>query len=527
MKTQASILVVDDEKIICESCQRILAKEKYHVDTDTNPVKGYQKALLNNYDLILLDLNMRDLDGMQFLSRLKNEKPAVPVIIITGFPTKETKEESKKFGVKNYILKPFKPDEILIPVKNILDSELSHELQKERQAGNNFAKKNYLFFKNAWLQQVSESTVRAGGLFPIFMNEPIKSIKVAGTDERIIRGFPLAQVAYSGDVYFLIPSPVSGKIINVNYKVIHDPSIFEDEKSRDNWLVTIKPDNPERDLQQCEPRNVFILSRDTSNKNKHHDQLANLGYNTELVSDAGEIIKNPESEKIILMDAVSFGEPGPGIVEKINISQPDAKIIVVNKTDKKSENRYRVQKIYCYAVEPVSGKEISSILFGAFCFNKKGENIESPITSHLPLTIEEIRITNRHGRRVTLLSYDNLLQSNRGVGYILVNKLKEKLFPLEIGHSKVIHNYFSSSSEIKLNHDKPHSDKIIILYKNDTGSIPGYIVRNTEFFNNETGKNNPLIRMGIQTFPGENDSITDVGTMSALAELIELEMISE
>ena len=99
MKTQQSVLVIDDEQIICDSCHSILSNEDVKVDTDTDAVGGYQKALNNDYDLILLDLNMRELDGMQLLSKLRKDKPDVPVIIITGYPTKETKEESKSLGV--------------------------------------------------------------------------------------------------------------------------------------------------------------------------------------------------------------------------------------------------------------------------------------------------------------------------------------------------------------------------------------------------------------------------------------------
>ena len=55
MKNQPSVLVIDDEQIICDSCNRILSNEDYKVETNTNPNEGYQKAITNNYDLLLLD----------------------------------------------------------------------------------------------------------------------------------------------------------------------------------------------------------------------------------------------------------------------------------------------------------------------------------------------------------------------------------------------------------------------------------------------------------------------------------------
>ena len=125
MKNQPSVLVIDDEQIVCDSCHRILENEDYKVETNTNPTEGYNKAIANDYDLLLLDLNMSGLDGMKLLTKLRKDKPELPVIIITGYPTKETREESKKLGVNNYVLKPFKPNEILEPVKSIISNQQS------------------------------------------------------------------------------------------------------------------------------------------------------------------------------------------------------------------------------------------------------------------------------------------------------------------------------------------------------------------------------------------------------------------
>ena len=73
MDHQPSILVIDDEPLVCESCHRILSIEDYKVDTYTNPKEGYQRAITNNYDLILLDLMMDEMDGMELLSALREK----------------------------------------------------------------------------------------------------------------------------------------------------------------------------------------------------------------------------------------------------------------------------------------------------------------------------------------------------------------------------------------------------------------------------------------------------------------------
>ena len=94
MKTQSSVLVIDDEQIVCDSCHRILTNENYKVETYTNPKMGYKDAVKNNYDVIILDLIMAELSGLQLLNKLRAKKPDQPVIIITGCPTKASKEKS-------------------------------------------------------------------------------------------------------------------------------------------------------------------------------------------------------------------------------------------------------------------------------------------------------------------------------------------------------------------------------------------------------------------------------------------------
>ena len=125
MEKHPSILVIDDEQVVCDSCYRILSNEDYQVYTNTNPIEGYQKALNNNYDLLLLDLCMDKMDGIQLLKKLRHIKSDMPVMIITGYPSKETKEESTNLGVLNYISKPFQPSEIVEPIKSFFEQKIT------------------------------------------------------------------------------------------------------------------------------------------------------------------------------------------------------------------------------------------------------------------------------------------------------------------------------------------------------------------------------------------------------------------
>jgi DNA-binding response OmpR family regulator len=112
IKADHSVLVIDDEPIVCHSVRRILTKQNMSVDEVFDVDGALQKMKLNKYDLILLDLKMPKRNGLEVLSSIKSLYPDVPVIMITGFPSIETAIDATKNGAFNFIPKPFTPDEL-------------------------------------------------------------------------------------------------------------------------------------------------------------------------------------------------------------------------------------------------------------------------------------------------------------------------------------------------------------------------------------------------------------------------------
>jgi two-component system NtrC family response regulator len=117
----ARILVIDDEKPVCLSCKRILQEDGHQVEHTTSGVEGVARAVDGDFDLVLLDLKMPDLPGMEALDRIKRERPDVTVIIITGYATIQTSIEAIKKGAFNYVPKPFTPEELSISVAKALE----------------------------------------------------------------------------------------------------------------------------------------------------------------------------------------------------------------------------------------------------------------------------------------------------------------------------------------------------------------------------------------------------------------------
>jgi DNA-binding NtrC family response regulator len=110
--SKLKIMVLDDEPIVCKRLKPALEKQGYEVDTFTQSSDAMEKIKDVNYDVIITDLKMKGVDGMQLLTEAKQRSPKTEVIVITGFATMETAKESFHKGVFDFIAKPFKLSEI-------------------------------------------------------------------------------------------------------------------------------------------------------------------------------------------------------------------------------------------------------------------------------------------------------------------------------------------------------------------------------------------------------------------------------
>ncbi|NLI82090.1 MAG: sigma-54-dependent Fis family transcriptional regulator [Deltaproteobacteria bacterium] len=122
------ILVVDDESITRENLTHILNKEKYQAVAVENGLKALRELEKTEYDLVLTDLRMEQVDGMQVLKRAKELYPETEVIMITGYATISSAVEAMQKGAYHYIAKPFNLDEVRLLVHKALEKRM---LQKE------------------------------------------------------------------------------------------------------------------------------------------------------------------------------------------------------------------------------------------------------------------------------------------------------------------------------------------------------------------------------------------------------------
>ncbi len=106
------ILILDDEPIVCKRLKPTFEKAGYEVETFTDSTKALERTKEQTFDIVITDLKMENIDGMQFLTEVKKRSPETEVIVITGFATMETAKESFHKGVFDFVAKPFKLSEI-------------------------------------------------------------------------------------------------------------------------------------------------------------------------------------------------------------------------------------------------------------------------------------------------------------------------------------------------------------------------------------------------------------------------------
>jgi two-component system nitrogen regulation response regulator NtrX len=116
----AKILVIDDEKSIRNTLREILGYEKFIVDDAADGMEGNAKVKEQNYDVILCDIKMPKMDGMEVLSQLL-QLTEVPIIMISGHGTIETAVEALKKGAYDYIAKPLDLNRLLVTIRNAVD----------------------------------------------------------------------------------------------------------------------------------------------------------------------------------------------------------------------------------------------------------------------------------------------------------------------------------------------------------------------------------------------------------------------
>jgi len=119
----AKILLIDDEPTICDGCRLVLSDHGHLVESHMQGGAGLNAIREAHFDVVLLDMKLPDMDGMEILRTARKERSDVYIIVMTGYSTVQNAVEAMKLGAVDYLTKPFTDDELVIAVERAVEKK--------------------------------------------------------------------------------------------------------------------------------------------------------------------------------------------------------------------------------------------------------------------------------------------------------------------------------------------------------------------------------------------------------------------
>ena len=116
------VLAIDDEQVVLDSVRKILEAEGAELETALDSRTGLERAIEADFDLVITDIRMPEIGGMRILRDIKRVKPALPVMIFTGYATVQSAVQAMKLGAADFLEKPFTPDMLVTTIKKVLEN---------------------------------------------------------------------------------------------------------------------------------------------------------------------------------------------------------------------------------------------------------------------------------------------------------------------------------------------------------------------------------------------------------------------
>lgn len=473
MRDDPRLLVVDDEEAICEACRRVFSRQGFQVEKTNDAALGLSMASERDFSAVLLDIKMPNLDGIQFLEKLRATKPGLPVILMTGYPSIPNAVSALRLGASEYVTKPFTPEEICRAVHKCVGQTAA----KEEDAADVWcpAPDGACFLGDSWAAPGKDGTVRAGVMLPRAQAATVKAIRLPGIGEVVYQGLPLAALTLADGSEVVVPAAVSGVVLSVNESLEAGAAAMATDPCGSGWIATISPTRFEDETKKCSRRRVILLNTDAVSAQAQSEKLASLGCQVRTVTrreDLSPALANPDYP-VLVMDAAGFGEGGPAVVGQIHAAAPSMRVVLVAASDRELESAYRAQRIFYYAVEPFADNEIADILTAAF---RPQAGAARPADRRYtpPGPLCSVLITNCNGNKVLLAVAPGLLRRESGLGAALRHKLLDRLFPIET---------VSGDADLDPYHMLKMAascDRLVVLVAKEMNRLPGSLVRDTK-----------------------------------------------
>ena len=256
VESTVRILIIDDEEIVHASLKRILGRLGHEVTNVFSAEEGLDLIEKEQFNLIMVDLMMPKMNGIQFLESLAKSSRRIPVIMITGYPTIGTAVKALRLGAVDYVAKPFTRKEITSPVQRALSVDVDtlsipdageHSIGKEDLVPNDAV----VLPRHSWAKFMQDGTFQIG-IECSFMQgcENITEVSLPDEMDLVEQGYIGLYVVMKNGEEHGVAMPLSGQVVSINQEPIADPTKIDDTV----WLIRIIPSHLDEELKRLVKR---------------------------------------------------------------------------------------------------------------------------------------------------------------------------------------------------------------------------------------------------------------------------------
>jgi CheY-like chemotaxis protein len=257
MKNHFNILIIDDEEVVINSLSKIASLDDYTVDAVTDARKALNQISINEYDLIICDIMLPEMDGFQFLTTIESQHDDTPVIMTTGYSTIENAVKSLYTGAIDFIPKPFTIDEMTSAIHRGMKYSLM--MKKKKLDADSVlivtcpAKYLRLGY-SSWMFKDLDGSVLIGATNMFIKTlEQIKNVELVNTNTVLTQAAPAVKFITDDSLIHQLYAAISGTIVDRNDRLVDEPELLEKDPYFDGWIYRIIPSELEYEMKLLIP----------------------------------------------------------------------------------------------------------------------------------------------------------------------------------------------------------------------------------------------------------------------------------
>jgi len=252
MTAATKVLVVDDEQVVLDSVRKHLRREGYDIQTVLSGDEAVEILESGWPEMVITDLMMPGMDGLELLERVRESKPEIPVVMITGYATMRTALQALREGAFDYIAKPFTRAELQgVVVRAARQAARMREREEEAPEDEKTdVEPRHQLGGHCWINVEPDGSARIGleRSFAETMGE-VTEVELPSVGDFIEQGSVCLRFLTADERSHTLWSPLSGSVVELNANLREHPSLATESPSSEGWLVRLDPANLEEELK--------------------------------------------------------------------------------------------------------------------------------------------------------------------------------------------------------------------------------------------------------------------------------------